>query len=1112
MDLFRAALTVLGLAAATIGSVARAADPPAGPALPVNTPGARALLAPEEPAVGSTIPELGDLLDSSLDGKPIRRVEVVVVGERWITRPVITRIRLGEPLSAEAGRRATRELLDTGGFARASVEAIAEGDGALLRLHVLPRRLIAAIQMTGATLDRGDTLEAAEISDGGELTSPLLDQIGPRIQRYYAAHGFPAAQVKIDTTDTDKADRVVLSLEISAGAPRTIDRRVFVIDPALDQEVGALKGKYRFATGARVDEPALVEADRELAELLHKGGFLRAEVRHSLHRDGPLTELQVHLDPGPRLVALFDGNRAFDAGDLTGALNLEKSPDPRLGELIERVRSYYVSRGFFDVEVAATEKGKPGEAVHYLAFVLRENRQVRVTRRVFPCLSPTIKPDDVGSEIDSFLSEELPGNETFSAVDPRQIERLFGPTQSTGGRGLSTDLNPLLTYAPDTYDRALKHLRDLYRSRGYLNAVVGPVSLLRATCSRRSPAGQCVPEPPRGRLGAHCLKDSLGLPLPEPPAPESFTCRPDPAHDVECAPEVQVRIPIHLGPRTRLYDLAFEGNRQLTEQELGEIAQLPLGDPLSTLELEAARLRLVDAYRLRGWVYTDVRSTIEPSPDRSRARVRFSLTEREKVTVSGFVVKGAARTDPGLILRRLLLKVGGDFRQDLVRGSEERIATLGTFASVSVALEDPEVPQRRKRVVITVVEQPSQYLEPRLGFSTGEGGRFAFEYGHRNIAGLAIALTLRIQLGYVFDFLLDPAVRQNYGLDRPSGSSSFNPAVGVDRIERRDTISLNFPDIGLGPVVSLSLDGIDIRHNQRDFGLTKDAIVPTLSYRPARQLVGQLSVSAERNEVQIFNQSAQSGTISNLIRAPEGTTAAFSQKVAVVWDRRDNTFAATRGTLLSTSVEHVDAFPALGDATAKDSSHMLRLSGRFTGYLRLPLGMSVAASIAGGVNVHLVGGSKAYPDRLFFLGGVDSIRAFLADSMVPEDTAQQLLALTDANLRDPNRCTRSVFPTPGEKLPLSICSVPIRGGDVSINPRLELRFPLTSSFQGGLFLDMGNVWTDVSLIRPWVLRYGLGPGLRIGTPIGPIALDYGFNLTRRPWESIGAFHFSIGLF
>jgi outer membrane protein insertion porin family len=652
----------------------------------------------------------------------------------------------------------------------------------VLRVHVLPRRLIAAIQLSGATLDRTDTLEAAEISDGGELTSPMLEQIGPKIRRYYGKHGFPSAQVKIDTTDTDKPLRVVLSLEIVAGAPRTIDRRIFVIDPVLDREVGDLKAKYRFATGARVDEPALTEADRELAELLRKKGFLRAEVRHTLERRGALTELHVELDPGPRIVPVFDGNRAFDEVDLVQALNLEKSPDARAGELVERVRAYYVTRGFFDVEVSVSEKGRADEAVHHLAFVVRENRQVRVVRRVFPCLPPSIKPDDVGGEIDSFLAEELPGNETFSAVDPRQVERLFGPTHGTGGRGLSVDLNPLVTYAPDTYERALKHLRDLYRSRGYLNALVGPISVVRAACSRSSPAGQCLPEPPRGALVAQCLKDSLGLPLAEPPASEGVTCRPDPTRDVECSPELTLRIPIQLGPQTRLYDLAFEGNRTLTEEELGAIAELPLGEPLSTLELEAARLRVLDAYRLRGWVYADVRSTVEPSPDRTRARVRFSVTEREKVTVEGFVIKGAARTDPTLILRRLLLKAGGEYRQDLVRQSEERIATLGTFSSVSVALEDPEVPQRRKRVVITVVEQPSQYLEPRLGFSTGEGGRFAFEYGHRNIAGLAIALTLRIQLGYLFDFLmLDPTVKQEL---RPRSASTGNTLLQARRRRR----------------------------------------------------------------------------------------------------------------------------------------------------------------------------------------------------------------------------------------------------------------------------------------------------------------------------------------
>jgi outer membrane protein insertion porin family len=37
-------------------------------------------------------------------------------------------------------------------------------------------------------------------------------------------------------------------------------------------------------------------------------------------------------------------------------------------------------------------------------------------------------------------------------------------------------------------------------------------------------------------------------------------------------------------------------------------------------------------------------------------------------------------------------------------------------------------------------------------------------------------------------------------------------------------------------------------------------------------------------------------------------------------------------------------------------------------------------------------------------------------------------------------------------------------------------------------------------------------GLRVNTPVGPLALDYGVNLDPRYYEDFGAFHFSIGLF
>jgi outer membrane protein assembly factor BamA len=80
-----------------------------------------------------------------------------------------------------------------------------------------------------------------------------------------------------------------------------------------------------------------------------------------------------------------------------------------------------------------------------------------------------------------------------------------------------------------------------------------------------------------------------------------------------------------------------------------------------------------------------------------------------------------------------------------------------------------------------------------------------------------------------------------------------------------------------------------------------------------------------------------------------------------------------------------------------------------------------------------------------------------------------------------------------------------------------------------LFLDMGNVWTDPSYLfcrgwagpgkglvsttcGPFELRAAIGTGLRIATPVGPIVFDYGFNITRQPYDDIGAFNFAIGLF
>ncbi|WP_437289264.1 POTRA domain-containing protein [Sorangium sp. So ce406] len=1061
---------------------------------------------------------LGELV-----GKPIVRIDVVAQGDRWLSVAPVTSVELGEPLSPDAARRGMRELLASGNFARASAEARLLPDGAALRIVVVPRRRVATIQITGGALDRQDTLRAAGVADGGEITAAALAEIGPRIRAFYAQHGYPAAAVTVRAVDTDDPTQVVLALNVEAGAPRLVSQRVFVVAPRADRELGSLKERYPLGVGARVDEPALADADREMTELLRRSGFHYARVSHRVLAVGPNNYLYVYLEPGARIVPAFDGNRAFDDDALEAALGLGEATDTKPGDLADRLRSFYVVRGFLDAEVTPSLDGKPDDPVRYLTFTVRENEQVRVTKRVFPCLTGDLSADDLGREIESFLEEDLPGDD-FAVPDPRGVADLFGPTRGAGGRARPVELIPAMTYAPETYDRALKHLRDLYFSKGYLNAVVGPVSVLRATCSRRSPPGACVPEPVAERVTAQCRTDALGLPLPEPPVPAALTCRPDPARNVTCAPEVTLRIPVHPGPQTVLYDLAFEGNkgfcaqtglgerdktfcaeeRPFSERWLSDIADLELGKPLSTLALDAARLRILDAYRDLGYAFAEVRAAIEPSPDRTRARARFIVSERDRVFVTGIVVKGAVRTDERLILRRVLLREGAPFRQSQARLSEERIATLGPFSSVSISLEDPDVPQKNKRVIVHVVEQLPQYLNPQIGFSTGEGVRAAFEYGHRNIGGLAVGLTMRVQLSYLFEFMIvDPAARRHY-----------EQLQGTQRLERRNTVSVTLPDIGLGPLVSLSLSGVEMRDNQLDFGFEKQAIIPALTYRPRRAVTAQLAVSTELNAVDFFQGDAASDPaeaaeaaddkrdILDQLRMPEGRTIALAQRLDASWDTRDVPFAATRGFLLSGGVEHVDAFDVFDSGEAQSSfpeSHFLRFTGRVSGYIPLSRrsGLTLALSLSGGYIQPLVAESGTYPDRLFFLGGVDSLRSHLAESLYPEDGLEE--------------ARKAV----GEGSDITTEDIP-RGGTVMVNPRAELRVPLTDLLQLGLFLDAGNLWIRARNVNldPRLLRYGLGAGLRVNTPIGPLAFDYGFNLDPREElnEIDGALHFSVGLF
>lgn len=1066
-------------------------------------------------------------------GKPIRNIEIDKRGRWFDERLQLRWVKINDPFYAAQVRSAVRDLLSSGRLARAEAYVTPWADGVSVRVVVELRRIVAKLSLEGAALSEEELFELASLKTGDEIGESGVEEKLELVRRIHAERGYPHAKVTLGVRPTTDPLGVDLHFRVVLGAAATITKRRFEVAPdPSDAGLKRLLGQYDVETGDRYDEPSLVEADRELAERLKQQGWYDAGVTHTVEPEGRGMRANVLVKAGPKFSIAFMGNRSFDVDRLLDVLEIETSDDRSIDGFVDRLKKHYASYGFWDVHVAAQVDDRDPR-FHRVTFTIDEGGIVRVVSREFPCLSGTRSVAEVTAEIDSFLSEELPGAEILGPADPQRIDAGSAAGMAHGARPVPLNPNPYVTYVPRVYERALKHLQDLYRSEGYLAASVGPVQVLRRRCALGSQPGECRPIGSRVSAPAECRIDDIGLPLDEPSASAPSTCTADPRRVTQCEPEIALRIPIKLGPRTQLWDVIFDGNSRVTEHDLGVAAAMPLGKPLPLMEVELARRRILDEYAERGFAYADVQSSVEPSPDHTRARVRFSIQEGEQVMVGGIIVKGARQTSEGLIRSRVALEVNQPYRRSSVRATEERLGTLGTFSNIRVGLEDPYVPAKQKNVVIELLERIPQYFELYPGFRTGEGFRLGVDYGHRNVGGKAIQLTLRTRVSYLPDALiLEPDVREKYQRD---------VSKPLERLERLISLQAVFPDIGLGPLFRLGLEGLDVHDNARDYGLTKEAFVSTLTYRPNRRVTLQLDGSLERNDVKIFDDQKTTALkdylISNpsralIFRVPQGTTGALAQRFTVSWDRRDVPLDARRGTFATTSLEHVTAQPLgssrqqenLGKAYcsgqsvlgkdnnpfAPSESEFLRWTSRVAGYIPLTRrGTTLAVSFRWGMNYQMRECSRTYPDRLFFLGGVDTIRGFLQGSMIPEDMAQQIL---DGGL-------------PVEQ-------VVMRGGNFFINPRAELRLPLNKLAETVVFVDAGNVWsqspTDAgsssntpNYLR---LRYSVGTGLRLNTPVGPLVFDYGFNVERvldkfypersrqRFWEDLGAFSFSIGLY
>jgi outer membrane protein assembly factor BamA len=190
--------------------------------------------------------------------------------------------------------------------------------------------------------------------------------------------------------------------------------------------------------------------------------------------------------------------------------------------------------------------------------------------------------------------------------------------------------------------------------------------------------------------------------------------------------------------------------------------------------------------------------------------------------------------------------------------------------------------------------------------------------------------------------------------------------------------------------------------------------------------------------------------------------------------------------------------------------NLLKASATASTYV--PVGATVLAlSARGGQVFPLDTKSSTIAPRRFFMGGANTMRGYNEEDMIPEDQRAGLVA-DAAQCRqgggDPSACNESSNRINGGMRPIST------GGQAFVLGKAELRLTLRGNLEGALFTDFGNLWLDPKKVDLLSLRTSVGFGLRFITPIGPAALDVGFNVTPddRLNEALYAVHFTVGLF
>lgn len=511
------------------------------------------------------------------------------------------------------------------------------------------------------------------------------------------------------------------------------------------------------------------------------------------------------------------------------------------------------------------------------------------------------------------------------------------------------------------------------------------------------------------------------------------------------------------GAPTFVAERKIEGLTALPAEEAEGGLAVHAGSPFDAAAIDAdvslLRSRLGD----RGYVDARVEARVEPAaafeagPERDgeaaeRVDVTYAVFEGAKVAFGETVIRGNRTTRLGVVQRELAHAEGEPFSLQKLVETQQALARLGIFSRVDLSSFPTDPETGRRSVLVSLAEAKPWNVLYGIGA----------EFESRRTP----QFSPRLSLGVSHDNLFGRAI-----------------VAGVEgRYSRGDTrLLLTLKERSLFDTgVPLSVTAFRAKELRESFDVDRRGAFLETEKRFSATFKG-----AFRYQYEIVDPKEK---VPGTLERQNQRNFISSVGPSVTLDTRDDPIDPKRGAFLATDVKL--AFP-FGAADAE----FFKVFGQLSLYRRLGRGVLAGSVRVGGIepfgpNVErgLPNLSIPIPER-FFAGGRATHRAFDFDEL---GIVGQTILLDDQGVRT------------------------FIGGDGLALANLEYRLPLVGDVGASFFLDAGNVWSEPRKLRFADVRLGVGVGLNYKTPVGPIRVEYGLKLDKKPGESVGAFHFSIG--